>query len=477
MVSSPKVLSPKFTDKSSLSFVTIHGDLPFLTQGDKVFYDLTIVGLFECGFVLKSKSVESTELSGNLSPNLSNFKNSLPQTIRIDLPQKQRVSFNVSFLKYIDSYLYVSIDTQNQLEKDSFATLLAIFRKNQHIDICANQDVESRTTGFANLSFIPQAVPTFNFDQIDLSTLFLGRKFSSPLLITGMTGGVFKGSYINENLAQIAQELNIPMGVGSQRIALEDENFRDIFILKKKFPNLFLIGNIGCSQILKNDGVKLCLDAVSMIEADALAIHLNLIQECVQVEGDRVFKNFLDRLKDICLTLNVPVIVKEVGSGIDPWSALQLKNAGVSAIDVGGRGGTSWGYIEGLRSGDDETKKLGVDFRSWGIPTAYAIKVLRNQLGHDYNLIATGGIRSGLDIAKACALGASMVGIGLPFMKAALDSYQACHALSASLLRGLRITLMATGSQKISELSKKLVYGNPLEKEFLTLMKAKEFEL
>ena len=344
-------------------------------------------------------------------------------------------------------------------------------RKDQHIDICEQKNVESteRFTGFSELSFVPNALPELDESELDTHASFLGRQFSFPVLITGMTGGVKEGHRINKNLAKAATEFNIPMGVGSQRIALEHPQYESIFTLKETYPSLFLLGNLGFSDLLlEKDPVDYCKRAVEMISADALAIHLNLIQECVQIEGNRKFKGFLELTEKISTHLPVPLTVKEVGCGILPDLAVKLRNSGVAAIDVGGLGGTSWSQVESYRA-DPSYAALGQCFRDWGVPTAYSLACVKERCP-DMDITATGGIRDGLTVAKASALGASLSGVGLPLFKAArISSDEVCLALEL-ITRQLKITMLGTGSKKLSDLKKSLVRGRPLESEFHSIV-------
>lgn len=334
-------------------------------------------------------------------------------------------------------------------------------RKKQHIDLCAKSDVEDkdRDTGFDLLSFMPCALPELDWQQIDPSVNVWGRLFDAPLLISGMTFGVAKSEVINLRLAKAAARFNIPMGVGSQRIALPKGQQQD---LKKNVAKLFLIANLGISHLSLDN----CRRALEMIDADAIAIHLNVMQELIQNEGDRNFNSGIyTRLEQVCSNLSCPVIVKEVGFGIDPATAQRLFDCGVRTIDVGGKGGTAWGWIEGLRADDRYTLNLAESFRGWGIPTAFATHLVRKQLA-EITLIATGGIRDGVTVAKALALGANLCGIGLPLLRAALiDEEQLEHTLS-TIIRGLKITMLATASRKINELQRALCFGAPGEKEF-----------
>ena len=334
-------------------------------------------------------------------------------------------------------------DESSQNEVRDF---LHSLRKSQHLTICANQNVEhsSRDNGFANVDLPVVALPERAWDDIVTSTTFLGRSFSAPILITGMTGGVAQGTLINERLAAAATEHNIPMGVGSQRMALENMAHADIFRVKRKFPKLFLIGNIGIGQLRAKNYLDLCEQAVEMIAADALAIHVNVLQELIQVEGDRDFRGVIEKIGHIRSKLKVPLLVKEVGVGLDLATARSLAEVGVSCFDVGGSGGTSWAAIEGLRARDPMIQRRGEIFRNWGIPTAKALGNLRKSLPNT-TLIATGGIRDGLTVLKALHLGANMAGIGLPLMRAALEAEDQPSRLLGSIIHELKIAKMCSG--------------------------------
>ncbi len=341
----------------------------------------------------------------------------------------------------------------------SLHEVLNHIRKFQHIEICRTQDVEAtdRYTGFERFALQPCALPDLNFASIDTRQQFLGRQFGMPMLITGMTGGVELGETINRRLAMAANQFKIPMGVGSQRIALELEDFQHIFRVKQFAPDIFLIGNIGLAQIIRSDSLELCRRAVDMIRADALAIHLNCLQELIQEEGDRDFAGALDKISLLTRMLDVPVIIKEVGVGVDVETAKRLFEAGVAAIDVGGSGGTSWARIEGQRSASPRTNELGEEFRNWGIPTAHALVDIRRSLGNHPQLIATGGIRNGSTVAKAVGLGANMVGVGLPLMRAAVQSDEAVIEVLTKFHTALKISMMGSGCANLSQISKRMI--------------------
>ncbi len=340
-------------------------------------------------------------------------------------------------------------------------------RKEQHIDLCASQDVEATDggTGFAQLSFCPRTLPELDWHELDTRATLCGRSFAAPFIISGMTFGVERGAIINRNLARCAAHHNIPMGVGSQRIALENPELGRTNNPRLHAPDIFLLANLGISHLQRD----LCMRAVEMIEADALAIHLNVMQELIQPEGSRNFRGVLQQLSELAQNFPVPIIVKEVGFGIDVQTATRLFENGVAALDVGGQGGTSWSWVEGLRSADDETRQLARAFRNWGIPTAYNTAVLREALPH-CPLLATGGVRDGLTAAKALALGADMVGLGLPLLKAALVSDVEAIKVMDGFIRGLKVTMLSTGNRKLATLPASLCLDAPYRDRFGQLM-------
>ncbi|MCX6125169.1 MAG: type 2 isopentenyl-diphosphate Delta-isomerase [Proteobacteria bacterium] len=327
-------------------------------------------------------------------------------------------------------------------------------RKEQHIELCAREDVEhsSQSNGFSQFTLPQVSLPELNWNEVSTAKEFLKTKFAAPFLITGMTGGIEKAALINDRLASAATSFQIPMGVGSQRIALEDSRHKAIFELKKKHPKLFLIGNIGIGQLTGSNDLDLCKRAIEMIDADALAIHVNVLQELIQVEGDKDFRGVLDRIGALAGALGRPLIVKEVGAGMDSGTVKLLFERGVRAIDVGGTGGTSWALIEGLRASDRRVQRLGQTFRDWGIPTAEALSAAVNLGLKGVEYIATGGMRDGVMALKAVHIGASMVGLGLPMFKAALVSDEAPHEELSTMVMELKIAMMCSGkSTLISE--------------------------
>ncbi len=365
-----------------------------------------------------------------------------PTDIRsISIGSERRPSPAFKVGSCIDGLISFHEDSQHEIRD-----FLHGLRKSQHLNICAEKDVEhsDRRNGFEDIELPVLALPETSWDDIDTSVSFLGSRFSAPILITGMTGGVAQGTMINERLAEAATAHNIPMGVGSQRMALENEAHADIFRVKRKYPKLFLIGNIGIGQLRSKNYLDLCERAVDMISADALAIHVNVLQELIQIEGDRDFRGVIEKIGHVTTKLKRPVIVKEVGVGLDVPTAKRLAEVGVSCFDVGGSGGTSWALIEGLRAIDPIIQRRGEVFRNWGIPTAKAVRDLRLALPKS-SIIATGGIRDGLTVLKALNVGADMAGIGLPLMRAALEGADRPSKLLGAIIDELKIAKMCSG--------------------------------
>ena len=288
-------------------------------------------------------------------------------------------------------------------------------RKQEHIEIALSQSVKftEKTSGFEKFDLVHCALPELNMEDIDPQVQFLGRTLSVPLMITAMTGGFDGAKDINAALAEACQAEKIAMGLGSQRQMLKDESHLDSFtIARDKGPDIPLVGNIGAVQLVGLSDVSPVCHAVDKIGADALAIHLNVLQEILQPEGNKQFKGMLAGIERTVKALNVPVIVKEIGYGISREVALKLKDAGVRIIDIAGAGGTSWTAIESHRAAQDT---LAREFRNWGIPASASLEMVKD-IGLQ-TLIASGGIDSGITMAKAIAMGADLCGAALPFLK------------------------------------------------------------
>lgn len=293
-------------------------------------------------------------------------------------------------------------------------------RKLEHLRINLNEDVQSRetTNGLERYRFIHQALPNLNLAEIDLATTFFKKRLSAPLLISSMTGGADEAARINQTLAAAAQAAGIAMGLGSQRAAIEDESLAYSYQVRRVAPDILLFANLGAVQLNDTYTIDQCRRAVEMIEADALILHLNAIQEAVQAGGNTNWKDLLTKIEQVCRALAVPVIGKEVGFGISEDAARQLASAGVAAIDVAGAGGTSWAAVEALRAPSAPLRSLAEAFWDWGIPTAESLVYARRG-APDLPLIASGGIRDGVEAAKCIALGARLVGYASPMLKLA----------------------------------------------------------
>ncbi|HMK47531.1 MAG TPA: type 2 isopentenyl-diphosphate Delta-isomerase [Methanocella sp.] len=326
-------------------------------------------------------------------------------------------------------------------------------RKIEHLDICIKEKVESHGNGFSDIELVHRCLPEINKASISTSTRFLGHIFNAPITIASMTGGHPDTKKVNSNLAKAAETLGLGIGVGSQRAALEDKSQEDSYrVARDVAPNAFIYGNIGAPQILSYDIGKL-EQAVEMIDADALAIHLNFLQEAIQPEGDLNATGCIEKISEIASELSVPVIVKETGAGISHMDAYALRKAGVSALDVGGRGGTSWAGVEVYRARMEHNivgEHLGKKFWDWGIPTAQSI--IEADVG--LPLIATGGIRDGIMMAKSIVLGASLAGIALPLVFAARDGQDKVQDILQLYIEELKATMFLTGSESIEDLKK-----------------------
>ncbi len=329
-------------------------------------------------------------------------------------------------------------------------------RKVEHLRICLNEDVQAKgiSVGLENYRFIHQALPEIDLAEILLQTRFLGKTIQAPILISSMTGGAEWSARINHNLALAAQHWQIPMGVGSQRAAVEDDALSYSYQIRAYAPDIPLLANLGAVQLNYGYGVEQCRRAVDMLRADALILHLNALQEAVQPNGNTNYKGLLSKIEAVCTALandGVPVIAKEVGNGISYEVALKLKAVGVSGIDVGGSGGTSWSQVESHRIRRPVEQQAAEAFAGWGISTAQSIQWARQ--AHPNGLvIGSGGIRDGVDVAKALVLGADVAGLALPFLKAADESVEAVSNLIEQLTRELRITMFCIGAENISAL-------------------------
>ncbi|MGD8457714.1 MAG: type 2 isopentenyl-diphosphate Delta-isomerase [Anaerolineales bacterium] len=326
-------------------------------------------------------------------------------------------------------------------------------RKSDHIRINLEENVSSGlTTGLERFQFIHEALPEIDMEEIDLNVEVFGKKLRSPLLISSITGGTKEAHRINLNLATAAQEKGVAMGVGSQRAAIEDPSLAESFQVRVSAPDILLFANLGAVQLNYGYGVTECQKAVDMIEADGLILHFNPLQEAIQPEGDTKFGNLLSKIESVCTALSIPVIAKEVGWGFSGKTAHQLMNAGISAIDVAGAGGTSWTQVEMYRANNERQANLAKAFIDWGIPTADSIQMVKDEIP-EMIIFASGGLRTGVDVAKSIALGATLGGLASPFLHAANVSSKKVVQVIEDISNVIKICMFSTGNKYLEQLT------------------------
>jgi isopentenyl-diphosphate delta-isomerase len=325
-------------------------------------------------------------------------------------------------------------------------------RKADHIRINLEEDVSSSSsTGLENYYFINEALPEINLSSVDTSLNLFGKKLKAPILISSMTGGTEQALKINCILAEAAQKAGIAMGLGSQRAGIEHPEVEYSFKVRHLAPDVLLFANLGAVQLNYSYALDHCKRAVDMIEADALILHLNPLQEALQPEGDTMFDGLANKIAQVCRQLPVPVIAKEVGWGISSKTAHLLASAGVAAIDVAGAGGTSWSQVEMYRNKDEHLTNVASAFRGWGIPTSASILEVKHG-APDLLVFASGGLQNGIDIAKCIALGAELGGMAGLFLKAAFISLDATIQTIHEIQREIQICMFATGTPDLSAL-------------------------
>ena len=326
-------------------------------------------------------------------------------------------------------------------------------RKADHIRINLEKDVSFKgiSTDFERYRFEHCALPDCDLEDVDTSATLLDKRLTAPLIISSMTGGTADASVINRRLAEAAQAAGIGMGIGSQRAAIKDPTLADTFHVRHVAPDILLMANLGAIQLNYGYGPDECRRAVEMIEADALILHLNPLQEALQPEGNTRFAGLLSKIEAVCEALDVPVVAKEVGWGFSERAARQLADAGVAALDVAGAGGTSWSQVEMYRAETERQRRVAAAFANWGIPTAKSLQQAR-QGAPELPIIASGGVYDGIQIAKAVALGATACGIAGPFLGAANESTDAVTELVAVIIDQLRIAMFAAGAADVSAL-------------------------
>ncbi|WP_060681610.1 type 2 isopentenyl-diphosphate Delta-isomerase [Virgibacillus halodenitrificans] len=326
-------------------------------------------------------------------------------------------------------------------------------RKTEHIRHCLTENVEGvdKSTGLEGISFIHNALPEINFDDISLSTSFLNKSIQAPFLVSSMTGGSELAATINQNLAVAAEKRGWAVALGSTRALLESDAHKESFQIRKYAPTVPLIANLGAVQLNYGYGAEEAQRIVDMTDADSLVLHLNSLQEAVQDGGDLNFKDLLPKIKEICNTLDVPVGAKEVGFGIDGFVAEELYNAGISYIDVAGAGGTSWSQVEKLRSQDPLKKAAAEAFNDWGLPTKDCLVSVKSKLP-DIPLVASGGMKTGVDAAKAITIGADVVGYARQLLQAATESPEFVEQTMQQIELELKMTMFGIGVKNLDEL-------------------------
>ncbi len=324
-------------------------------------------------------------------------------------------------------------------------------RKAEHIRLALEPRMQLGADPFADYSFEHCALPEIDFDAIDTSVTFLGKRLAAPLLVSCMTGGTESAGRINRHLAAGAEATGVAVGVGSQRKALEDPAQAASFRVRDDAPTVPVIANLGAVQLNYGMGLDHCRRAVDMVAADALALHLNPLQEALQPEGDRNFAGLLAKMAEVARALSVPIIAKEIGCGLSGAVGRRLLDVGIHILDTAGTGGTSWARIEAARADDAEIGEL---FAGWGVPTAESIRQLRalDGAGGSVVVIGSGGLRSGVDVAKAIALGADLAGLAYPFLAAATESAERVAERVRRLVHELKICMFCIGVQSIPEL-------------------------
>ena len=349
-------------------------------------------------------------------------------------------------------------------------------RKIEHVTVALGQDVSApQRANWNDIQFVHQALPEVDLDGIDTSVTFLGHRLRYPIFVSSLTGGHPDVLHINRNLARAAAQYGLALGVGSQRAAIVNPDVADSYaITREHAPNAFLIANIGAPQLIaqaRHEAFTLeqVQRAIDMIGANALAVHMNSLQEAAQPEGDRRAVGEAAALKKLTSQLNIPVIAKETGAGVCREQALLLRSCGVSAIDVGGAGGSSMSAMEAARSrsrGDERTLNIGLLYRDWGIATPIAVVEAGTAR---LPLISTGGVRNGLDIARALSLGATLIGMGFPFLKAASESYEKVCELLETVIAEMKVAMQLSGAANIEQLRHVDVVVTGATREWLTL--------
>lgn len=326
-------------------------------------------------------------------------------------------------------------------------------RKTEHIDLCLKENVEgiNKTTGLEGISFLHNALPEIDFNDISLETSFLDKKIKAPFLVSSMTGGSELAANINHNLAKAAEDKGWAIGLGSTRALLESDSHKESFMIRKSAQTVPLIANLGAVQLNYGYGVEEIKQIIERTGADSLVLHLNSLQEVIQDGGDLNFKELLPKIEKICREIDQPIGVKEVGFGIDGHVAKQLTDVGIAYVDVAGAGGTSWSQVEKLRSQDPLRKAAAEAFNSWGLPTKDCIVSVNKHI-QGIPIVASGGMKTGLDAAKAITIGADMIGFARQLLQAATESVEAVKLTMDQIELELKIAMFGVGVKNIDEL-------------------------
>ncbi|OGD52421.1 type 2 isopentenyl-diphosphate Delta-isomerase [Candidatus Bathyarchaeota archaeon RBG_13_60_20] len=341
-------------------------------------------------------------------------------------------------------------------------------RKLRHIRVSLEEDVEADTgTGLQDVRLIHRALPEIDLDDVSTEATLFGKRLSAPLIISAITGGTAEAKRINEVLASVAEEKGIGIGVGSQRIAVaQPETTHTFTVVRERAPTTFVMGNMGCPQLSLGWGPHEAQACVDMVDADALAIHMNPLQEAVQVGGDTNYRGILGKVKEVASALSVPVVMKETGCGVSHEDARRMEAAGARGLEVSGLGGTSWSAVEhqiAREVGERRQEYLGQALWNWGIPTAVSVVETSRKTG--LTIIASGGLRTGADVAKSIALGASAAGMAKPFLEKAVEGPEALGEHVDNLVQELRVVMFLVGAKSVAELRRApaLIMGRTAE--------------
>lgn len=330
-------------------------------------------------------------------------------------------------------------------------------RKLRHIRVSLEEEVETDiSTGFKDIHLVHRALPEIDLDDVSLDTNLLGKTISAPLVMSAITGGTNDAKKINATLAEVAEEKNIGISVGSQRIAVaQPETAHTFSVVREKAPNTFVMGNVGAPQLSLGWGFKEAQTCVDMIDADALALHMNPLQEAVQVDGDTNYQGVYSKVTDLAKEISVPLIMKETGAGIAWEDAVKMQEAGASGLEISGVGGTSWSAVEyhiAKEVGKKDMEYLGQALWNWGIPTAISVVETSNKTTLD--IIASGGLRTGVEVVKSIALGANAGGMAKPFLEKAVEGKEALSEHVEHIIREIKVVMFLVGAKNIGELEK-----------------------